>query len=216
MISHLRSSKPTKKTKKTLKIINHIFHSYYTQMLHVWNIYLHVQPKWPKCRWIFHIWSVWDIFHSYFQTFIHYIPLFSRKYFPFIFSITWWFPWKKTTILVGSPFMEPPIFGPSIDYIHPLKIIYIYISRCVTLVMFVIFSVESSNFAQGPGKGRWVAAAWRTRRSWSSHRRPSRPRGSSRPPTWSVACDGRVAGRNVTTGTWKIMGKSWEDILQRG
>ena len=67
-----------KKTKKTLKIINHIFHSYYTQMLHVWNIYLHVQPKWPKCRWIFHRWSVWDIFHSYFQTFIHYIP----HYFP--------------------------------------------------------------------------------------------------------------------------------------
>ena len=30
-----------------------------SQMLHVWNIYLHLPPKWPKCRQIFHTWSIW-------------------------------------------------------------------------------------------------------------------------------------------------------------
>jgi hypothetical protein len=30
-----------------------------SQMLHVWNIYLHLPQKLPKCRKIFHTWSIW-------------------------------------------------------------------------------------------------------------------------------------------------------------
>ena len=33
--------------------------SWLTQMLHVWNIYLDLRQKWPKCRQIYHTWSIW-------------------------------------------------------------------------------------------------------------------------------------------------------------
>ena len=32
-----------------------------TQILHVWNIYLHLGHFWVKCRSLFHTWSSWDI-----------------------------------------------------------------------------------------------------------------------------------------------------------
>ena len=32
-----------------------------SQMLHVYNIYLHLPQKWPKCRYTFHTWSIWAI-----------------------------------------------------------------------------------------------------------------------------------------------------------
>ena len=31
-----------------------------SQMLHVWNIYLHLTQSWPKRREIFHTWSIWE------------------------------------------------------------------------------------------------------------------------------------------------------------
>ena len=31
-------------------------------MLHVWNSYQHLPPKSPKCRLIYHTWSIWDMF----------------------------------------------------------------------------------------------------------------------------------------------------------
>ena len=34
----------------------------YTQTLNVWYVYLHLPPKWPKCTWIYHTLSVWDIY----------------------------------------------------------------------------------------------------------------------------------------------------------
>ena len=36
-----------------------------SQMLHVWNIYLHLPPKWSKCRYIFHTWSIWVLIDIY-------------------------------------------------------------------------------------------------------------------------------------------------------
>jgi len=67
----------------------------------------------------------------------HYFP---ESIFHSYFLLHGGFHEKKTTILVGSPFMEPPIFGPSIDYIHPLKIIYIYIPLCNPCHVCHIFS----------------------------------------------------------------------------
>ena len=43
---------------------------YISQMLHVWNIYLHLPQKLPKCRW-FHTWSIWDIY-IYIYTYYRY------------------------------------------------------------------------------------------------------------------------------------------------
>ena len=43
-----------------------INHEYYIQMLHAWNIYLHLGHLKGKCRQIFHTWSIWALVKSQF------------------------------------------------------------------------------------------------------------------------------------------------------
>ena len=49
-------------TSQTKKVRN-FFRNSISQMLHVWNIYLHLGNVWGKCWQIFHTWSIW-VFRS--------------------------------------------------------------------------------------------------------------------------------------------------------
>ena len=70
----------------------------------------------------------------------HYFP---ESIFHSYFLLHGGFHEKKSTILVGSPFMEPPIFGPSIDYIHPLKLRHSKLARSPkSRIMFFIVCVK--------------------------------------------------------------------------
>ena len=51
-----------------------------TQMLHVWNIYLHLGNFRGKCRYVFHTWSIWDISVNIYNHVYIYIYVYTYIY----------------------------------------------------------------------------------------------------------------------------------------
>ena len=63
-----------------------------THRIHVWNIYLHLPQKCPKCSLIFHTWSIWVILHTVFLVADHFadIQKWMGKRGPTVIAVTKW------------------------------------------------------------------------------------------------------------------------------